>query len=179
MQTDKYTKVVLTLIAIGLFLNAAMYLRVTPAGAASKVLEADVVRTKMLELTDAYGTRKTVIIPGVITLKEASSLWRADEAAYDNHFTISSGGMEMSDDENPLGFMAGVSEKGGGYMYFNKGKNPLRKMISINGANENGGSIKVLNKTGEEVVTLGVDEYGNGQVGAWNRKGVGRTLEPR
>ena len=27
MQTDKYTKVVLTLIAIGLFLNLAMYLR--------------------------------------------------------------------------------------------------------------------------------------------------------
>ena len=56
MQTDKYTKVILTLIAIGLFLNLAMYLRVTPAGAASNVLEADVVRTKRLEVINRYGT---------------------------------------------------------------------------------------------------------------------------
>ena len=31
---------------------------------------------------------------------------------------------------------------------------------------------------GEEIVDLMADEYGNGVVGAWNRKGKGRTLEP-
>ena len=36
----------------------------------------------------------------------------------------------------------------------------------------------VINKTGEDVVQLGVDEYGNGKVGAYNRKGKGRTLKP-
>ena len=42
----------------------------------------------------------------------------------------------------------------------------------------NGGYVAVDNKTGEIVVTLEVDEYGNGKVGAWNRKGKGRTLQP-
>ena len=38
--------------------------------------------------------------------------------------------------------------------------------------------INVYNKTGEDVVQMYADEYGNGVVGAWNRKGKGRTLEP-
>ena len=37
------------------------------------------------------------------------------------------------------------------------------------------GSIKVFNKTDEEIITLEADEYGNGEVGAWNRKGKGRV----
>ena len=41
-----------------------------------------------------------------------------------------------------------------------------------------GGDLRIMNKTGEAVVTLGVDEYGNGVVGAYNRKGRGRTLKP-
>ena len=46
------------------------------------------------------------------------------------------------------------------------------------GANDAGGFIIVTNKTGEAIVTLMADEYGNGEVGAWNRKGKGRTLTP-
>ena len=34
------------------------------------------------------------------------------------------------------------------------------------------------NKTGEGVVQLSADDYGNGVVGAYNRKGKGRTLKP-
>ena len=34
------------------------------------------------------------------------------------------------------------------------------------------------NKTGEGVVQMTADEYGNGVVGAYNRKGVGTTLKP-
>ena len=41
-----------------------------------------------------------------------------------------------------------------------------------------GGDLRIINKTGEAVVTLGVDEYGNGVVGAYNRKGRGRTVQP-
>ena len=43
---------------------------------------------------------------------------------------------------------------------------------------DTGGMVAVFNKTGESVVQLLADEYGNGLVGAWNRKGKGRTLKP-
>jgi len=43
---------------------------------------------------------------------------------------------------------------------------------------ENGGSLAIWNKTGEEIVNAYADEYGNGIVGAWDRKGKGRTLKP-
>ena len=38
--------------------------------------------------------------------------------------------------------------------------------------------LKGYNKTGETVVDLRSDEYGDGVVGAYNRKGMGRTLKP-
>ena len=41
-----------------------------------------------------------------------------------------------------------------------------------------GGMVGVYNKTGEVVVQLHADEYGNGVVGAYDRKGMGRTLQP-
>ena len=41
----------------------------------------------------------------------------------------------------------------------------------------NGFLFEGFNKTGEGVVQLYADEYGNGVVGAYNRKGKGRTLE--
>jgi len=40
------------------------------------------------------------------------------------------------------------------------------------------GLLSVNSKTGESVVQLSVDDYGNGEVDAYNRKGEGRTLEP-
>ena len=53
-----------------------------------------------------------------------------------------------------------------------------KKMVELNANAENtGGMVSVFNKTGEDVVQLGVDEYGNGVVGAYNRKGKGRTLK--
>ena len=33
-------------------------------------------------------------------------------------------------------------------------------------------------RTGEDVVQLHVDDYGNGVVGVYNRKGKGRKVEP-
>ena len=51
-----------------------------------------------------------------------------------------------------------------------------KKLVQL-GASENGGAVRVYNKTGEDVVQLRADEYGNGVVGAYNRKGMGRTLE--
>ena len=45
-------------------------------------------------------------------------------------------------------------------------------------SSSNGFSAAGYNKTGEGVVRLYADEYGNGVVYAGNRKGQGRTLEP-
>jgi len=44
------------------------------------------------------------------------------------------------------------------------------------GAIENGGALGINKKTGEAVVGLVADEYGNGVVGAYNRKGKGRYI---
>lgn len=46
------------------------------------------------------------------------------------------------------------------------------------GAGDNGGVVEVHNKTGENIAQIYADEYGNGVVGAYNRKGIGRTLQP-
>jgi hypothetical protein len=69
-----------------------------------------------------------------------------------------------------------VSIFGGGMIYANDLEGtPKVKLVS----GEYGGAIGVTNKTGEQVVTLGADVYGNGTVGAWNREGKGRTLTPQ
>jgi hypothetical protein len=44
-------------------------------------------------------------------------------------------------------------------------------------ASPNGGLVEVFNTAGEDVVQMYADDYGNGVVGAYNRKGTGRTLE--
>ena len=58
-----------------------------------------------------------------------------------------------------------MSEKGEHLIYAGAGK-------------EGNGQLSLTNKTGEQVVQLYADEYGNGVVYAGNRKGIGRTLEP-
>lgn len=45
-------------------------------------------------------------------------------------------------------------------------------------ATVDGGILEVLNKTGEAIGSITADEYGNGVIGAWNRRGQGRTLTP-
>ena len=45
-------------------------------------------------------------------------------------------------------------------------------------ANDNGGGILISNKTGDKIANMYADINGNGVVGAYNRKGEGRTLQP-
>ena len=52
------------------------------------------------------------------------------------------------------------------------------KNILSAGTTDDGFLIEGYNKTGEGIVQLYADEYGNGVVGVYNRKGEGRTLEP-
>ena len=55
---------------------------------------------------------------------------------------------------------------------------PNGKELVALSASDNGGLVYVYNKTGEFIAGMRADEYGNGVVGAWNRKGKGRTLKP-
>ena len=74
----------------------------------------------------------------------------------------------------PLGFDGGFGFTFGGTVttYQPSGKEWMEL-----GAGQNGGYVEVYNKIGENVVDLCADEYGNGVVGTWNRKGKGRTLQ--
>jgi hypothetical protein len=90
--------------------------------------------------------------------------------------TNNDGGMltTYSQSGKPLIGLGATTSGGGGGMlttYSQSGK-PL---IGL-GATTGGGLLVVSNKTGEGIVTLAADDYGNGTVGAWNRKGEGRTL---
>ena len=49
-------------------------------------------------------------------------------------------------------------------------------MVTMATMGDNGGWVSIYNNTGEEIIELRADEYGNGKVGAYNRKGKGRTL---
>jgi hypothetical protein len=72
---------------------------------------------------------------------------------------------------------AGSSNRGDGLLgVFNaEGKEMFYAGSSNRG---NGGLVGLRNKYGEHGITLKADDYGNGEVGVWDRKGEGRTLTP-
>ena len=47
-------------------------------------------------------------------------------------------------------------------------------MLTQLSTSDDGGLVYVYNKTGEGIAEMSADEYGNGKVGAYNRKGEGR-----
>jgi hypothetical protein len=55
---------------------------------------------------------------------------------------------------------------------------PNGKELVILGTSDNGGLVYVFNKTGQRIAEMIADDYGNGLVGAWDRKGMGRELKP-
>jgi len=55
---------------------------------------------------------------------------------------------------------------------------PNGKELVTLGASDNGGLVYVWNKTGEGIAEMRADDYGNGYIGSWDRKGKGRTLQP-
>jgi hypothetical protein len=54
---------------------------------------------------------------------------------------------------------------------------PSGKNLVELGATVDGGAMAIYNKTGEQVIQLASDEYGNGEVGVFNRKGKGRVYD--
>ena len=83
--------------------------------------------------------------------------------------TFSSSGKKIVD--------LGTTTSGDGILttYSSSGKKPVK----LGAHKDVGGALSVFNKTGEAVCTMHPEDYGNGVIGAWNRKGKGRTLESR
>jgi hypothetical protein len=68
----------------------------------------------------------------------------------------------------------GATKSGGTVRTYQRNGQKLAMM----GTSDNGGLVYVFNKTGQRIAEMIADDYGNGLVGAWNRKGEGRTLKP-
>jgi hypothetical protein len=51
-----------------------------------------------------------------------------------------------------------------------------RALVNLS-ATGTGGFIGITNKTGEEAINMFPDDYGNGRIGIWNRKGKGRVYD--
>jgi hypothetical protein len=80
----------------------------------------------------------------------------------------------VKDPKSPTDIHMVVHRFGGGITIDNANESSVN--LSAN-SHENGGSIFLTNKTGDQVITIGADDYGNGEVGAWNRKGKGRVWD--
>ncbi|MCP4611075.1 MAG: hypothetical protein GY845_20390 [Planctomycetes bacterium] len=123
-------------------------------GASKKPDVAEEIRAKKIVLVNERG--KDVIV--MENLKDSSQIVMFDSKA-NERLSLS------SMDSGPLL-----------YMYDSKGKKRLS--LSSSDDDDNGGCMAICNKKNETVVQLSVDEYGNGKVGAYNRKGMGRELTP-
>ena len=103
----------------------------------------------------------------------------------------------VQNDKDGIAVALGESEDGNGIVntYSSTGKKLVQLHSSVEGegavstygptgkklvalvATPNGGAIEVTNKTGEGIIQLSADDYGNGEVGVWNRKGKGRVWD--
>ena len=86
-------------------------------------------------------------------------------------------GLFITNDEGMPVLWAGVSDNGNGQLTV-KSKTGQDLIFAGATTEGNGFLFEGFNKTGEGVVQLYADEYGNGVVYAGNRKGKGRTLKP-
>ena len=87
-------------------------------------------------------------------------------------------GLYITNDEGLPVIWAVVNDDGDGLL---KVKSTTGQDLIVAGASSGGDGFMFegYNKTGEVVVQLKADDYGNGLVGAYNRKGNGRELKPR
>jgi len=161
MQTDKYTKVILTLIAIGLFLNVAMYLRATPAGA-DDVLE--VVRTKRLVVVDDAG--RPVVSAGSDTVGNGLfflSNQTGQGLIYAGIGESGDGLLIVSNKSGQDVIYAGSDTEGNGLLTVSN-KSGQDVIYAGGDMDGDGAFVELFNKTGETVVELYADEDGNGVV---------------
>ena len=87
-------------------------------------------------------------------------------------------GLIVTNDEGTPLIAAGANTFDGNGLLKVKSKTGQNLIYAGAAADGNGFDFHGFNKTGEGVVQLFADDYGNGVVGAYNRKGRGRTLKP-
>jgi hypothetical protein len=109
----------------------------------------------------------------------ARHIWVTNDAG-DNVVTLGAtdGGNGMirrrSAEGKDLVILNSTANNNGAVMTYQPNGKTMVELIT----NDNGGMVGVKNKTGEIIVGIKADEYGNGVVWAGNRKGKGRTLQP-
>lgn len=165
-----------------------------------------VIRGRSLELTDdegeffsaysAMGTRPVITFRGGVSIQSNEGkrlMWLGADKLGDGYIFINT---KNGDSERLITVGSnGVNGDYGGFAAMSRSGHILVWAGGADGAgllniasetgtlitargNSTGFLLDGFNKTGEGVVQLGVDDYGNGYVGAYNRKGVGRTLKP-
>jgi len=85
------------------------------------------------------------------------------------------GAVDVYNKEGKLTTDISQTDAGGGTVSVRSAKGKLDADLL---SGETAGSLYLRNRTDELIVHLGADEYGNGVVSAWDRKGKGRTLKP-
>ncbi len=108
----------------------------------------------------------------LLSLSDSKGNHRLGLSASDTGSMLS---LRDSNEKNRLGL---VADDASSSLSLRDSKGNVRLGMASRDDEDNGGLMEIYNKTNESVVQLRVDEYGNGLVGAYNRKGLGKTLTP-
>lgn len=87
--------------------------------------------------------------------------------------------LKLVNDKGEIRVYAGTSGQGNGVLSVVDLDNGVGVQLLGRETLGYGGVIYVKNKAGQEIVVISANEYGMGQVGAYDRQGKGRTLQPR
>ena len=172
MQTDKYTKVILTLIAIGISSLGC--------GGGASLEEVNELRQEIAALKEAAVEQNDVEELRLEIAALRDSVEKFIVAPFEVSDLVRTRQLEIVNGDGKRVIYAGTGAGGDGNGMLTVKNKSGQGVIYVGSSNNgNGGYINVKNKTGEGVVTLGVDDYGNGEVGAWNRKGKGRVFDSK
>lgn len=161
----------------------------------------DVIRAKAFEVVDDEGTKFVEILRndalkrdgGVIRMNTKSTqglvaiysvggfgtdqgVLHLTSTGQEDMLILGAGSLAIVDEETRRNMAVSIHASGGSGWLSMSNKEGQR-LITLQGTGD-GGHIEVRNKTGEPVCVLRVDEYGNGEIGAFDRNGKGRTLKP-
>ncbi len=153
----------------------------------------ELVRTRKLEVVDSQGaavvTLDTTPRGGRVLMMNSDGhlLMEASAGSLDIYNSEGQKLVRLSATKNGEGLMATYNRRGEGVVAVGVTKDGEGALTTYNGAGQKlvslsatdqGGAVSVWNSTGQAVSTIRADEQGQGEVGAWNRQGKGRTLTP-
>ena len=128
-----------------------------------------------LEKLEKRNKRLTVALTMMAVTICAVVTMAATGEKYSDFDTVTARYIAVTKDAGKIIVSLGANDGGDGMVLTQSAKGKYLVKLS---SSDSGGLVYVYNKTGEFVAEMSADEYGNGLVGAWNRKGKGRTLKP-